>query len=64
MLVVPAPSDTRNRNGSWYECSQIKQGISSLLDKPEYHHPTIPLLYQAVQKSLLYFKNVGWTGSS
>lgn len=48
MLVAPAPFDTRSRNGFWYEQSQIKQGISSLLDIPKYHHPMMPLLHQAI----------------
>lgn len=48
MLVVPAPFDTGNRNGCWYEHAQIKHGISSPLDIPEYCHPTVPLLHLAV----------------
>lgn len=48
MLGVPAPFDTRNKNSSWYEHTQIKHGISSPLDIPECHHPMIPLLHQAL----------------
>lgn len=62
MLVVPF--DPRNRNGSCYEHAQIKQGIPSLLDIPEYPHPMISFLHQAVQTPFLYFRNVGLTGGS
>ena len=43
MLMMPAPFDRRNRDGSWYDNAQIKHGRSNHMNIPEYHHPMIAL---------------------
>lgn len=43
MLMMSAPFDTRNRDGSWYAHAQTKIGSSNQLSIPEYNHPMIAL---------------------